>query len=106
MTVSFSASGHFKPSAVTWSFMHFSMLYSLSRILSTAFSAWSGSTSVMKPRTPMFTASIGGSGLGSVMHVLRIVPSPPIVIKKSVFICFRGSVSCFFVVFPVKVSSK
>jgi len=86
--------------------MHFSMLYFPSRILSTAFNAWSGSTSVMKPRTPMFTASIGGSGLESVMHVLRIVPSPPIVITKSVFICFRGNVLFFFVVLSVKVSSK
>ena len=73
-----------------------------SRILSTASKAFLGSTSVKNPRSPMFIAKIGGSGLDTLMHVRSIVPSPPIVIKKSGFIFERGTIFSCVLIFPAK----
>lgn len=64
-----------------------------------------GSTSVRKPRIPMFMARIGGSGFGIERQVLRIVPSPPMVIMKSVFIWLRERVFASVLVLPANVSS-
>ena len=105
MTTSFRASGKFSPLAVMESFMYFSVVKLPLRILSTALRAFLGSISVRKPLTPMFIASMGGSGLGMVMQVRSIVPSPPKVIMRSVFICLSGTDAVLMAVFVTRVSS-
>src|SRR4030065_2391004 len=88
-TTSFRASGMSPSLLAIDNLQHFSILNSPFRHFSPAAQASLGSTSVRKPRTPMFMARIGGSGLGIVRQVLSIVPSPPIVIMKSVFMFFK-----------------
>ena len=73
--------------------------------MSIAAQAFLGSTSVKNPLTPMLIERMGGSGLGRDMHVRNIVPSPPIVMMKSVFIFVRGSISSLVATFPVSESS-
>ena len=85
--------------------MHFSILKSFSSILSMAVNALLGSTSVRNPLAPMFMPSMGGSGFGLFRHVRSMVPSPPMVIIKSVFISLRGTVSACVFILSVKVSS-
>jgi len=102
---SFKASGNLVPFAVAASFMHFSIVYCPFRILSMALRACFGSTSVRNPLTPMFMASIGGSGFGMVAQVLRIVPSPPMVIMKSVFIFLKGTNFSLTFILSANVSS-
>lgn len=103
--MSFRPSGICVCSAVTESLQHFSIVNSPLRILSAAVNACLGSISVRNPRMPMFIARIGGSGFGMVMQVRSMVPSPPMVMRKSVFMAFSGVNCALAFIFPFRVSS-
>ena len=53
----------------------------------------------------MFIPSMGGSGFGLFRHVRRIVPSPPMVIIKSVFISLSGTAFAWTFILSASVSS-
>ena len=105
ITTSFNASGNVSSPIFTESLVHFSSLNSSLRILSIALYASLGSTSVKNPLTPIFIPKMGGSGFGLFMHVRSIVPSPPMVIIKSVFIFLSGTASACTFILSANVSS-
>ncbi len=86
--------------------MHCSRTKSPFKHLSKASNASAGVTSVRKPRTPMLMARIGGSGLGITRPVLRIVPSPPIVMIKSTFISSSRKAAAVFLMCFAKLGSR
>ncbi len=90
MTVSFVASSSRFPSTTVFSFSRVSMEYFFASRRVMAVATSSGCTSVRKPRTPAFTPSIGRS---VPCRVLRMVPSPPMVMMTSTFIFASGTPS-------------